>query len=168
MLQITDLFWSPNADILAVICKHMSSRTFLQLWTEHNNHMYLKQSLCFSDENPLLYASWTNKKMGNELVLLSLKEVTICSFNWCINHSKGKTMEDQSVVVVIDGSRLFITAFRKAIIPPPFAHQIIDIEVPVNAIVFAPDETSINSNTFCAVLCDNSILIFKQKQVNIL
>jgi len=171
MLQVTDLFWSPNTDILTIIYKDSTtSQMTLELWVEHNNNMYLKQTFFFSNNNPLLYASW-NKKMGNELILLSLKEITICSFNWCINHSKGKTVKDQAMVVAINGSYLFVTSLRKAILPPPRAHQVVDTSIytrtPINAIAFAPDDKSISTNAFCAI-SSNDILIYKQNQVNTL
>ncbi|XP_011265632.2 elongator complex protein 1 isoform X2 [Camponotus floridanus] len=167
-VKVKDLLWSPNSDVLAVICEGMSNHTILQLWTENNCHWYLKQTIVFSTDNPLIYATWstTGRYDQKELILLTLKEIMFCSFNWCVNHSRGKTVDDNTVIAVIDGKKTLVTGFRDGIVPPPMAHQSLQIQESVNAIAFAPsinDNTSlINSNMFCTISCDNRLTLFKQ------
>ncbi|KAL6440916.1 hypothetical protein ACFW04_003370 [Cataglyphis niger] len=168
-ITVKDLLWSPNSDVLAVICEQSGMfNTILQLWTENNCHWYLKQTIVFSTDNPLIYATWstTGRYDQKELILLTSKEIMFCSFNWCVNHSRGKNIDDNTVIAVIDGNKTLVTSFRNGIVPPPMAHQSLQIQKPVNAIAFAPsinDKTSlINSNMFCIISCDNRLTFFKQ------
>lgn len=168
-VTVKDLLWSPNSDVLAVICEQSGMfNTILQLWTENNCHWYLKQTIVFSTDNPLIYATWstTGRYDQKELILLTSNELMFCSFNWCVNHSRGKTIDDNTVIAVIDGNKTLVTGFRNGIVPPPMSHQSLQIQEPVNAIAFAPninDKTSlINSNMFCTISCDNSLTFFKQ------
>ncbi|XP_029166752.1 putative elongator complex protein 1 isoform X2 [Nylanderia fulva] len=165
-VKVKDLLWSPNSDILAIICEPFETlNTILQLYTENNCHWYLKQTITFSVENPLIYAIWSTENY-EKLILLTLKEIIFCSFNWCVNHSRGKTVDDNTVVAVIDGNKTLVTSFRDGIIPPPMAHQFLQMQEPVNAIAFAPsnnDKTSlINSNMFCTVSWSNKLTFFKR------
>lgn len=169
-VTVKDLLWSPNSDVLAVICEQSETfNTILQLWTENNCHWYLKQTIVFSTDNPLIYATWstTGRYDQKELILLTLKEIMFCSFNWCVNHSRGKTVDDNTVIAVIDGNKTLVTGFRDGIVPPPMAHQSLQIQEPVNAVAFAPsvndNNTSlINSNMFCAISCDDTLTFFKR------
>lgn len=158
---------------MTVVSHQLKTNSFLiQLWTDSNHHWYLKQTFVFSIENPLLYATWaniigqTNKK---ELIYLTTKELTFCSFNWCYNHSRGKTTDDRVVCGVIDGSKILVTSFKDAIIPPPMAHQSLETFEFQNAVVFGPsiDNKSalINSNEFCTVSSNNKLMFFKQIKV---
>ncbi|KYQ49072.1 Elongator complex protein 1 [Trachymyrmex zeteki] len=168
--KIRELLWSPCSDILAVVCyQSKTNTTLIQLWTENNCHWYLKQTLVFTENNPLLYVTWsdrTDQFDEKELIYLTTKELTFCSFNWCINHSRGKTVDDKVVIGVIDGNNILVTGFKDGIIPPPMAHQYLQTSESQNAIVFAPeinDESSlINSNEFCTVSCNNKLTFFKQ------
>ncbi|XP_026826897.1 elongator complex protein 1 isoform X2 [Ooceraea biroi] len=171
-LIVTDIFWSPDGSILTTTCKHVLEPhcTTLQLWTETNDHLYLKQTISFAADNPLLYATWAPEEFTdnkNRLILLSLKEFRALSFNWCVNRSRGQTADDLAVVGVIDGYKVLITAFRSAVVPPPLCHYTVDIKLPVNAIAFAPDvndETShVNSNMFCIITSDNNLFVCKRK-----
>lgn len=106
-----------------------------------------------------------------ELILVTLREIIICSFKWCVNHSRGKTVDDKAVVGVIDGKKILITAFREKIIPPPMAQQSLEFDEPINAVFFAPDVEKkcwINSNVFCTVSCNNKFTFFRQKVVCII
>lgn len=170
-----DLLWSPSADILAIICEQPKMNNMvLQLWTEKNYHWYLKQTIVFDIDNPLIFARWSvvGRSDQNELILMTPTEIIFCSFNWCVNHSRGKIVDDKAVIGVINGNQIQVTGFRDGIVPPPIAHQTLQLQEPANAIVFAPsilDKTSsINSNMFCTILCNNSVTFFKQITVTIL
>ncbi|XP_072752046.1 putative elongator complex protein 1 [Anoplolepis gracilipes] len=166
-VTVKDLLWSPNSDVLAVICEQSGmSNTILQLWTENNCHWYLKQSIVFSIDSPLIYATWstTGRYDQKELILLTSKEIMFCSFNWCVTHSRGKTVDDNTVIAVIDGNKTLVTGFRDGIVPPPMAHQSLQTQKPVNAVAFAPsiNTSLINSNMFCTISCDNNLTFFKR------
>ncbi|EGI70530.1 PREDICTED: putative elongator complex protein 1 isoform X1 [Acromyrmex echinatior] len=168
--KVRELLWSPCSDILAVVCyQSKTNTTLIQLWTENNGHWYLKQTLVFTEKNPLLYVTWSdriNQFDEKELIYLTTKELTFCLFNWCVNHSRGKTVDDKVVIGVIDGNNILVTGFKDGIIPPPMAHQYLHTSESQNAIVFAPeinDKSSlINSNEFCTVSCNNKLMFFKQ------
>ncbi|XP_012536297.1 putative elongator complex protein 1 [Monomorium pharaonis] len=171
-MKVKDLLWSPCSDVLAIVC-HESKRLsktnnmLIQLWTENNCHWYLKQTLTFSMENPLLYATWSNTVDPNkkELIYMTTNELTFCSFNWYVNHSRGKTVDDKAVVGVIDGDKILVTSFRIGIIPPPMAHDSIKTDEAQNAIIFAPNIdnkiSSISSNEFCTASCTNKLTFFQ-------
>lgn len=176
--QVKDLLWSPYSDILAIIChqsktsKAVSSiGSVIQLWIENNSHWYLKQTLLFSVENPLLYATWSNivdQIDKEELIYLTTEELTFCSFNWCVNHSRGETIDDKVVIGVIDGNGIKVTGFRDAIIPPPMSHEYLTTYKSQNAIIFAPKinkSSEINTNEICTVSCNNRLTFFKQIKV---
>ncbi|KYM98961.1 Elongator complex protein 1 [Cyphomyrmex costatus] len=172
--KVKDLLWSPCSDILAVVCyQSETNTTLIQLWTENNCHWYLKQTLVFTEKNPLLYVTWDdriNQFDEKELIYLTTKELTFCSFNWCVNHSRGNTVDDKVVIGVIDGNNILVTGFKDGIIPPPMAHQYLQIPEPQNAIVFAPainnKSSLINSNEFCTVSYNDKLTFFKQTKKN--
>jgi len=149
-----------------------TNTTLIQLWTENNNHWYLKQTLVFCKENPLLYVTWSDRIDQidkKELIYLTTNELTFCSFNWSVNHSRGKTIDDKVVIGVIDGNNILVTGFKDGIVPPPMAHQCLQTSESQNAIIFAPninnESSSINSNEFCAISCNNKLTFFKQIKV---
>ncbi|XP_076644239.1 elongator complex protein 1 isoform X1 [Halictus rubicundus] len=165
-IRVKDLFWSPDSEILTIWCiaqEDLSS--ILQLWTENNCHWYLKQTIRFPKDNSLIYATWSTMFSYKRLIMLTSKELVACDYNWCINHSIGKTIHDKSVVGVIDGYKLLMTGLRIGIIPPPMAHTILETPEPVNAIVFAPDveneNTWFDSNTLFCISESNKLIFYK-------
>lgn len=166
-----DLLWSPTSDVLAIICEQLETlNTILQLYTENNCHWYLKQTIVFPMDNPLIHATWSTISYDErKLILLTLKEIMFCSFNWCVNHSRGKTVDDNAVIAVIDGNKTLVTSFRDGIVPPPMAHQSLQMQEPINAIAFAPSNNNktslINSNMFCTISCSNKLTFFKRIMV---
>ncbi|KAL0127474.1 hypothetical protein PUN28_005627 [Cardiocondyla obscurior] len=167
-VKVKDLLWS--SDILAVVCNQLETNaTLIQLWTENNAHWYLKQTLIFSAENPLLYVTWNSiidQPHKKELIYLTAKHFICCSFNWCWDHSRGKTSDDRVVCGVIDGNKILVTDFKDGVIPPPMAHQTLEISKSQNAIIFAPNINNqlTNSNDFCTISYDNKLTFFKQKK----
>jgi elongator complex protein 1 len=168
---VKNLLWSPCSEVLAIVChESTTSTTLIQLWTENNCHWYLKQTLAFSMENPLLYVTWGNTVDPNkkELIYLTTRELAYCTFCWDVNHSKGKTTDDKAVVGVIDGDKILVTSFKEGVVPPPMAHQAIETLESQNAIVFAPNNNKsflVNSNEFCTVSYTNKLTFFKQIKV---
>lgn len=166
-----NLLWSPCSEVLAIVChESTTSTTLIQLWTENNCHWYLKQTLAFSMEDPLLYVTWSNTADPNkkELIYLTTRELAYCTFCWDVNHSKGKTTDDKAIVGVIDGNKILVTSFKEGVVPPPMAHQAIETPESQNAIVFAPNNNEsslVNSNEFCTVSCTNKLTFFKQIKV---
>ncbi|XP_046821517.1 elongator complex protein 1 isoform X2 [Vespa crabro] len=164
-VTVKEIFWSPDSDILTVWSEENNS-IILQLWTEKNYYWYLKQTFNFSIDNPLLYGTWSCRtNCGKTLILLTPQNVLTYSFQWTINHSKGQSSKDKAVVAVIDGKKALLTGFKVGIIPPPMAHQTLELSEPINAIVFAPNvkstESLIDINAFFCVLHNNKLAFFK-------
>nr|XP_034181462.1 putative elongator complex protein 1 [Osmia lignaria] len=165
-MRVKDLFWSPDSEILTIWSQmEEDSSSVVQLWSENNYHWYLKQSIKFPIDNSLICATWCTASSLKKLILLTYKEFIVYDYNWAVHHSKGKSVNDKSVVGVIDGNKLLVTGFRVGIVPPPLAHQTLETSECINAIVFAPDikneDTWINSNTFFCVSDTNKLVFYK-------
>lgn len=166
--QVKDLQWSIDSDILAVWCVNIDDGiTRVQLWTENNYHWYLKQTISFSKDNPPLYLSWsTVPGCEKKLLVLTKEKYLIYTFSWTISHSRGKSQIDKALVGVIDGDRALLTGFRYAVVPPPMAHQALQIDEPINEVVFAPEvenkDSWISSNVLFTLLHNNQLAFYKE------
>ncbi|XP_043669587.1 elongator complex protein 1 isoform X1 [Vespula pensylvanica] len=165
-VTVKEIFWSPDSEILTVWCEQDNDNSILQLWIENNYYWYLKQTFTFSIDNPLLYGTWSSRSnCGKTLILLTPQNVLTYSFQWTINHSKGQSLEDKATVAVIDGKKALLTGFKIGIVPPPMAHQTLELSEPINAIVFAPNvkniESWVDTNAFFCVLHNNKLAFFK-------
>ncbi|CAK9811741.1 Elongator complex protein 1 [Anthophora plagiata] len=165
-IKVKDLFWSPDSEVLVIWYQvQQDSSSVVQLWTENNYHWYLKQCIRFPADNSLICATWSTASFSKKLILLTSKELISCDYNWSVNHSRGTTVQDKCVVGVIDGYKSLMTGLRVGIVPPPMAHQTLEIPEPINAIVFAPDVASkdnwIDSNTFFCISNSNKLIFYK-------
>lgn len=160
-------------EVLAVVCHHLETNTTLiLLWIENNNCWYLKHTLAFPVEAPLLYVTWGNVLDATDktqLMCLTTKELAFYTVNRCLNHSRGKTIDDKVVCGVINGKKILVTAFKDGIVPPPMAHQALETFELQNAIAFAPninnESSLISSNDFCTISYNNKLTFFKQIKV---
>lgn len=164
--RVKDLFWSPDSEILTIWCQIQADcSSILQLWTENNYHWYLKQSVKFPMDNSLVHATWSTTSCAKKLIILTCKELITCDYNWSIDHSRGRTMRDKSVVGVIDGNKSLMTGLRAGIVPPPMAHQILETSESINVIAFAPDIKDkaiwMDSNTFFCVTASKKLIFYK-------
>ncbi|XP_076249707.1 elongator complex protein 1 [Calliopsis andreniformis] len=163
-VRVKDLFWSPDSEILTIWCQVQGNSSLLQLWTENNYHWYLKQTIKFSVDNPLICATWS-VSFSKKLILLTKKELITHEYNWCVSHSRGKSACDKSVIGVIDGNKLLMTGLRVGIVPPPMAHQTLEIAESINAIIFAPNienkNTWVDSNAFFCVSMSNKLIFYE-------
>ncbi|KOX68903.1 Elongator complex protein 1 [Melipona quadrifasciata] len=164
--RVKNLFWSPDSEILTIWCQIQEDcSSILQLWTENNYHWYLKQSIKFPMDNSLVHATWSTTSCAKKLIILTCKELITCDYNWSIDHSRGLTMRDKSVVGVIDGNKSLMTGLRAGIVPPPMAHQILETSESINLIAFAPDIKDkaiwMDSNTFFCVTASKKLIFYK-------
>lgn len=173
--DVKSLLWSPDSDILVIECKSADgNQQILQLWTVNNYHWYLKQSIPFNSENPLLYYTWsTAPRAHKRLMLLTTNTFLSYSFRWTINHSRGTSSGDKSVVGVIDGDKILLTGFKMGIVPPPSCHKSLQFECAINECIFAPNscrdytDTWVNSNTVFLLLQNNKLALCLYNQVRI-
>lgn len=85
-------------------------------------------------------------------------------FSWehVVNHSRGLTSADQSLVGVLDGANVLLTNFRGAIIPPPMCGSSLSHTTSINHIGFLchSDEPQ-NTNRFFIVDTTNTFSVYK-------
>ncbi|CAG5101165.1 Similar to Elp1: Elongator complex protein 1 (Mus musculus) [Cotesia congregata] len=170
-VDVKSLLWSPDSEILVVECKSLipdgSCNQYLQLWTVNNYHWYLKQSIGFSDDDPLIYYTWSSAPRARKrLITMTRLKCVIYSFRWTINHSRGMSDTDKSVVGVIDGDKLLVTGFRVGIVPPPMSHKSVEVDCAINECIFAyschndsDTDSWIDSNSFFLLLQNNKLAL---------
>ncbi|XP_057324154.1 putative elongator complex protein 1 [Microplitis mediator] len=164
--DVKSLRWSPDSDILVIECKSADdNQQFLQLWTVNNYHWYLKQSIPFTRENPLLYYTWSTAPHAHKRLMVLTKNTFVnYSFRWTINHSRGTSAGDKSVVGVIDGDKILLTGFKMGIVPPPSCHKSLQIDCAINECIFAPSSSDytdswVNSNTVFLLLQNSKLAL---------
>uniref|UniRef100_A0A0C9R4C0 Elongator complex protein 1 n=2 Tax=Fopius arisanus TaxID=64838 RepID=A0A0C9R4C0_9HYME len=138
--HVKKIIWSPDSEILTIWCqKYHQKETFLQLWTENNYHWYLKQTIPFKEENPLVFFTWsTIPRAKKRLIILTRDNFMIYAFRWSIDRTRGQSDDDKAVVGVVDGDRVLLTAFKVGIMPPPMSHHSVQINGTSNGFFFAP------------------------------
>ncbi|KAM7363123.1 elongator complex protein 1 [Cochliomyia hominivorax] len=112
--------WSSDSEILC-----LKTQQKIYLYTIGNYHWYLKQVLEFPAENQITNLQWDNR-MGEEKTLHILFEsgkYMIYKWHWTIDRYNRS-----GLVCVIDGKRLLLTDFSKAVIPPPMSSQELKLE----------------------------------------
>ncbi|XP_076957188.1 elongator complex protein 1-like isoform X2 [Bidens hawaiensis] len=108
---IENLKWNCNSDLLAAIVRTKAYDS-IKIWFFSNNHWYLKQEIRYlkKDEvrfmwdpvKPLSLISWTLEGL-----------IKLQNFIWI------SSVTDNSVALVIDGSKILVTPLSISLIPPP-------------------------------------------------
>ncbi|KAI4370616.1 hypothetical protein MLD38_018951 [Melastoma candidum] len=108
---IDDLKWNCSSDLLAVLVK-CGDYDQIQIWYCCNNHWYLKQEICYLKHDgvkfmwhptkPLQLICWT---LGGHCVI----------YHFCCKTA----VTDNSIALVIDGSRVLVTPLFQSLLPPP-------------------------------------------------
>lgn len=145
------LSWNIDSTVLAVRFKDR-----VQLWTTGNYHYYLKQeipivvdpacSLPFSFE-------WHQEK-ALRVVAGSTKSILDIDYVFDVHHGSTAIPDDVGAVAVIDGKTLKLTPLRLAGVPPPMAHNELNLDSNVIDVAFS------KSGTRMAILMDKSFSIF--------
>lgn len=171
-IQVNQITWSPDSEILAIWGqKYNQKETFLQLWTENNYHWYLKQTIDFRDDNPLVFFTWsTAPRAKKRLIILTRNNFMVYTFRWTISGTRGLADDDKSVVGVVDGDKLLLTGFKMGIVPPPMSHQSLQINGPSNGCFFAPACHSdnfnwLNSNCLFVHVHNNQLALYVHEEV---
>lgn len=158
---------------MAIWCKNLETEeTIVQLWTEGNYHWYLKQSLKFNKDTPVLYVKWSSaSKSGNKLVVLTEMNLISYTFHWTVNYSRGQNLTDKAIVAVIDGEKVLMTSFKDGIVPPPMCQESLEMNEMINYVFFAPQEittkSSINSNALICISDDYRMSIYVDSNVSL-
>ncbi|XP_063980475.1 elongator complex protein 1 [Diachasmimorpha longicaudata] len=139
-IHVKKITWSPDSEILTIWGQRYNQKeTFLQLWSENNYHWYLKQTIPFKEENPLVFFNWsTIPRAKKRLIVLTRENFMVYTFKWSINRTRGLSDDDKAVVGVADGDKVLLTAFKMGIVPPPMSHYSLQISGTSNGCFFAP------------------------------
>ncbi|EFN87660.1 Elongator complex protein 1 [Harpegnathos saltator] len=161
------LAWKPSGSLIAV-SQRLNNKLIIALF-EKNGLKHREFSLPFETKEVTVKDLFWSP--DSQVLAVTCEESdtknTILQL-WTENnyHCRGKTVDDKAVVGVIDGKKILITSFKEKVIPPPMAHQYLQVKEAVNAIIFAPDVTDkkswINSNIFCTVSCNDNLTFFRQ------
>ena len=166
------MLWSSDSEILTVWSENLETEeTILQLWTEGNYHWYLKQTITFDKDTPVIYVTWSMApKSGKKLIILTHVNLITYTFIWTVNHSRGEDSTDKAVVGVIDGEKALITGFKDGIVPPPMAQQTLEVSEAINALLFAPaginKKSIINSNAIICLLDNYRLALYIDAKVS--
>ncbi|KAG4079541.1 hypothetical protein HA402_010373 [Bradysia odoriphaga] len=134
---IKKLSWSSDSDVLAVeTFNHSAQKCFIYLYTICNYHWYMKQCLQF--DRPVVDFVWDAKFSEGKSLNVLLDDGTYNIYRWefSVNHTNGQSTTDPAVVSVIDGSKILLTDFRQAVVPPPMCTTTIDSKNPINFVGF--------------------------------
>ncbi|XP_016980358.1 putative elongator complex protein 1 isoform X1 [Drosophila rhopaloa] len=150
---VVQLRWSEDSDILAIRTAAKEEQR-VYLYTIGNYHWYLKQVLIFDQVDSLALLQW-DTRMGAEHTLHILKESgKQFVYRWAFAVDR---YERSGVVGVIDGKRLLLTDFAKAVVPPPMCQRVLQLDNYINA--FTWYETSL-----CVYTCDHRLYSYEPMQ----
>lgn len=130
---VTSLNWNATSDILAVSLREDDGTDKIQLWHRCNYHWYLKHELRYQNRK-VQHVQFSRENQHELLVLLSGFEWRDYEVRW--DPSTILSFEEKSLAFVIDGSSLNLTAFQKALIPPPMCANSCGMAFPINGITF--------------------------------
>lgn len=145
------LSWNIDSTVLAV---RFADR--VQLWTTGNYHYYLKQEIPLSIDPALpvpIAFRWHQEKSLRLVVGTQLSLVDI-DYVFDVHHGSTAIPDDVGAVAVIDGKTLKLTPLRLAGVPPPMAHNELELDSNVIDVAFS------KSGTRMAVLMDNRFSVF--------
>ncbi|XP_036325439.1 putative elongator complex protein 1 [Rhagoletis pomonella] len=132
---IRSLRWSNDSDILAIETLDASTQNQnLYLYTIGNYHWYLKQVLTFNRTERLLCHCW-DQRIGEEKTLhIWLESGRYLIYRWRFEFDRYAR---SGIVAVIDGKKLLLTDFSKAVVPPPMCSKEIHSDAYINACVIS-------------------------------
>lgn len=165
-LYVTDLSWSPDSQILAIVGKKfditskggqkVKTRTMLLLYTMSNSQYHLKHSRYLNsdeDQEEDHFLRWNpNDSLCLHIVSSQGNHVEY-RLNFQVTYSSY-----ESTVAVIDGNKLKITPFKYCSIPPPMSAYTIELDSLIQSFMFCRDFTSCK-DLFLIQTVDGKILI---------
>jgi elongator complex protein 1 len=145
------LSWNIDSTVLAVRFKDR-----VQLWTTGNYHYYLKQEIPV-DVDPacsLPFSFEWHQEKALRVGVGSSSSVLDIDYVFDVHLGSTAIPDDVGAVAVIDGKTLKLTPLRLAGVPPPMAHNELQLDSNVIDVAFS------KSGTRMAVLMDKSFSIF--------
>ncbi|CAO1437698.1 unnamed protein product [Diamesa serratosioi] len=157
--KVRNMTWNQDSDILLIeTYKKDEAKHCIYLYTINNYHWYLKQYLEFDCE--IMY-NWSLNFVEPKKLLLftSLGSFSAYNFDFSTNRSTGASLDDESIVAVIDGDKLLLTNFRTQLVPPPMCSFEVPIDKYINQVKFLESDT--NGNNFLTIDYNNTVKIYK-------
>ncbi|KAI3731084.1 hypothetical protein L1987_62267 [Smallanthus sonchifolius] len=108
---IENLKWNCNSDLLAAIVRTKTCDS-IKIWFFSNNHWYLKQEIRYLKEEEVRFM-WDPVKPLNLISWTLEGLIKVYNFIWI------SSVTDNSVALVVDGSKILVTPLSLALIPPP-------------------------------------------------
>ncbi|KAF2071926.1 hypothetical protein CYY_006763 [Polysphondylium violaceum] len=121
--KIESMQWSPDSEILALqLVLEDSGKSVIQLWHRSNYYWFLKQELQYDSE--VCHMQWDVSAPVLRVLTRQGRyhEYRVC---WDYDVSLGNSETNPSITVMVDGSTLKMTPFKRLVVPPPMsAYQI--------------------------------------------
>ncbi|XP_065910972.1 putative elongator complex protein 1 isoform X2 [Dysidea avara] len=138
-VKVQQLTWNTSSSVLGVWLDPLQPDrhdAYVQLWSISNYHWYLKMELKFLDGVAgLLWDPINQLKLH---VITTAGQYISYDFKWGISQTEGSSPNNRAAVVLIDGSQLLYTPFRKCVIPPPMCSHELKLSSPANEVTFSP------------------------------
>ncbi|OEU20470.1 IKI3-domain-containing protein, partial [Fragilariopsis cylindrus CCMP1102] len=151
---VSSLHWNATSDVLAVVLREEDGTDKIQLWHRCNYHWYLKRELRYHDRRVQL-VKFSKDNPHELIVLLDCFEWREYEVRW--DPSTTLSFQDSSLAFVVDGSSLNLTAFNKAVIPPPMFANTYKMDFPISGITFCKATQYLGSSL---ILMSNGDLVF--------
>ncbi|XP_029459838.1 elongator complex protein 1 isoform X2 [Rhinatrema bivittatum] len=166
-VKVNELLWNSDSTVLALWMEDLQKEdspdpsTYIQLWTTGNYHWYLKQSLCFDNDESSRVASlvWDPEKPYRLHVLFQGWHYLCYDWQWSTDRSAGEDPRDSALVAVIDGDKVLVTAFQQSVAPPPLCTFYLQLTQPVNQVAFLQNPQK--SNDLAILDASNRITIYR-------
>ncbi|XP_016493940.1 elongator complex protein 1 isoform X2 [Nicotiana tabacum] len=140
--------WNCNSDLLAAVVRGEKYDS-LRIWFLSNNHWYLKQEIRYMKDDRVRFM-WDPIK-PQELISWTVGGlITTYNFAWIT------AVMNNSVALVIDGSKILITLLSLALIPPPMYLFCLNFPSAIQSMAFC-SKSSINN--LAASLSDGRLCV---------
>ncbi|SPP83870.1 putative elongator complex protein 1 [Drosophila guanche] len=152
--QILQLKWSEDSDILAIrTARKQEQQQRVYLYTIGNYHWYLKQVLVYADTDPVAVLHWDTRMGAEQTLHVLLESGKQLVYSWAFDVEPSAR---QGIVGVIDGKRLLLTDFARAVVPPPMSQCVLQLENYINAIAW-------DDQQLCVYTCDQRFHFYELK-----
>ncbi|PWA76174.1 IKI3-like protein [Artemisia annua] len=152
---IENLKWNCNSDLLAAIVRR-ETYDALKIWFFSNNHWYLKQEIRHSKQDGVRFM-WDPVKPLNLISWTLEGLVKIYNFIWIT------AVTENSVALVVDGSKVLVTPLSLTLIPPPMYLFELQFPCSVREMAFWSNNSK---NCLAASLADGSLSVVELPSVD--
>ncbi|ESN98799.1 hypothetical protein HELRODRAFT_188913 [Helobdella robusta] len=121
--KILEVAWNLDSTALSVLSTVVDtkdqehSKYQVQIWTMCNYHWYLKCNLEYDERQKVISVIWDQEVPLRFYVVCSSGLWHTCTYASVVQQSS----DDQTVVAVLDGSKILMTPFTHVVIPPPMS-----------------------------------------------